>query len=62
MNIEEAENILIGNAVCMTPKLYCDTHCPFYEEEGDCEYLGKEFELEEAVETIIANKVEREGK
>ena len=53
MDIEKAKNILIGNAVCMSPKLHCDEHCPFYEEEGDCEYIGKEFELEEAVKTII---------
>lgn len=62
MDIEEAKNILIGNAVCMSPKLHCDEHCPFYEEEGDCEYIGKEFELEEAVKIIITNKAENVGK
>lgn len=62
MDIEDAKNILVGMAVCISPKLYCDTHCPFYEGEKDCKYIDKQFELEEAVETIIANKVEREGK
>jgi len=52
MTDREAINILIGMAVCISPKLYCDEHCPFYKENGDCEYIDKEFELEEAVKKL----------
>ena len=58
MDVKEAIDILVGMAVCISPKLHCDEHCPFYEEEKDCKYINKEFEVEEAVKTIITKKCE----
>ena len=52
MNKQEAIDILIGMAVCISPKLYCIEHCPFYKENEVCKYIGAEFELEEAVKTL----------
>lgn len=52
MDKKEAINILIGMAVCISPKLYCDDDCPFYKENGDCKYINRKFELEEAVKTL----------
>lgn len=52
MSKEEAINILIGLAVCISPKLHCDTDCPFYKEDKDCKYVGQEFELEYAVKLL----------
>lgn len=52
MDKKEAINILIGFAVCVSPKLHCDTDCPFYKEEEDCNYIDNNFELEEAVKTL----------
>ena len=57
MNKQEAINELIANAVCGEPKLYCDTHCPYYIEGKDCKRIGVNFELEEAVKVLT-----REGK
>lgn len=52
MTKKEATNILIGFAVCVSPKLHCDDDCPFYKEEEDCKYIESEFEVEEAVKTL----------
>lgn len=52
MSKQEAMNILIGMAVCISPKLYCDEDCPFYKENEGCKYVGTEFELEEAVKVL----------
>ena len=60
INKKEAINILIGIAVCIEPKLHCDTDCPFYKEEEDCKYIKNEFELEEAVKTL-RKEVEKDG-
>lgn len=49
MTDKEAIDILIGMAVCVSPKLHCDEHCPFYKEDEECTYIDKDFELEEAV-------------
>ena len=49
MTKKEATEILIGMAVCISPQLHCDEHCPFYKENKDCKYIDKNFELEEAV-------------
>lgn len=56
MSEEEAINILIGQAVCINPKLHCDNDCPFYEEDKDCKYIDKEFELEEAIKILKEKK------
>lgn len=52
MSKEEAIKILISMAVCISPKLHCDTDCPFYQNEKDCIYIDKEHELEEAVKIL----------
>lgn len=52
MNKDEAIKILVSMAVCISPKLHCDTDCPFYENEKDCKYMNNEHELEEAVKTL----------
>lgn len=56
MSKKEALDILIGLAVCINPKLHCDTDCPFYNHKTECKYTERDFELEEAVKTL------REGK
>lgn len=56
MNKQEAINILIGMAVCISPKLHCDTDCPFYNGKNDCKYMDKHFELVEAVEVLKENQ------
>lgn len=57
MNKKDAIDVLIGLAVCITPKLYCDTDCPFYRENKDCKYIDRKFELEEAVKILKGSKV-----
>ena len=52
MTNKEAINILIGLAVCIDPKLHCDDDCPFYKENGECKYVGKQFETSEAVKAL----------
>ncbi len=54
MSKEEAINILIGLAVCISPELHCDDDCPFFEKEGNCKYVEAErdFELVEAVKKL----------
>ena len=54
MSKQEAINILIANAVCSSTELYCDTDCPFYEEDRECKYVREDndFELKEAVNTL----------
>lgn len=54
MNKQEAINILIGLAVCISPKLHCDEDCPFYQDEKDCKYVEekRDFEIEEAVKVL----------
>ena len=52
MSKDEALSILIANAVCIDSKLHCDDDCPYYKANGNCKYLRKEMQLEEAVETI----------
>lgn len=52
MNKKEAIDVLIGLAVCISPKLHCDDDCPFYKEDKDCKYIGKQFEVEEAVKVL----------
>ena len=52
MNKKEAIDVLIGLAVCISPKLHCDDDCPFYKEDKDCKYIDKQFEVEEAVKVL----------
>lgn len=58
MNRDDAIKVLIGFAVCASPKLHCDTDCPFYMKTkdekiiSDCKYVDNEFELEEAVKVL----------
>lgn len=56
MNKKDAINILIGNAVCIDPELHCDEDCPFYNGDEDCKYINKEFELKEAVKTLLETR------
>ena len=55
MKKKEAINILIGFAVCLSPKLSCDEHCPFHRKNKDCKYVEKdrEFEIEKAVKLLL---------
>ena len=52
MNKKEAINILVGLAVCISPKLHCDDDCPYYKENEECKYINNEFEIEEAVKFL----------
>ena len=57
MSEEEAKNVLIGLAVCVSPKLTCEKDCPFYEKDKSCKYINKQFEVEEAVKVLNKERI-----
>lgn len=53
MSDKEALDILIANAVCISPKLHCDDDCPFYQgEDEECKYDLTNELLEKAVKHL----------
>lgn len=57
MTKKEAINILIANAVCVSPKLHCDDDCPYYK---NCIDDGIELKLEEAVKILRRNNTDEQ--